>query len=220
MGAAITESCYHLQLLFYTAVLLVAIFACWPREKIWDPLLPGKCVDPIAILIASSAINCATDIVILVLPIVMVWRLQMSKHRKWSVSAIFATGAFACVCSLMRVVSAVRLIGDQDLTYDLVVQSLWANGEVGSGIVAGCMLSMPQLFRHLMPKFKSFYGSRKTTQTPRAPQKLSNPGDPWTQSSSPSYVKGMSRSEYLELEETGSRPPNASRSATDTIEMP
>ena len=40
----------------------------------------------------------------------------MSKNKKWGITAIFATGAFACVCSYVRIVCDIRLIGDQDLT--------------------------------------------------------------------------------------------------------
>ena len=39
-----------------------------------------------------------SDFTILLLPIVEVWRLQMSKHRKIGVSAVFATGLLYVCC--------------------------------------------------------------------------------------------------------------------------
>ena len=153
-------------LLFYIAVIFVVVFACWPREKIWDPLVPGKCLNAPAVLITTSAINAATDLVILFLPIVSVWKLQMSSHKKWGVSAIFAAGSFAVICSIMRVVNSVYLLGKKDLTYLLTDQGLWANGELGSGIIAGCMMSLPQFYRSVVPKMVSWTSwnswSRKT----------------------------------------------------------
>ena len=149
--------------LFYTAVIFIVVFACWPREKIWDPLVPGKCLNATDVLITTSAINAATDFVILFLPIVSVWRLQMSKHKKWGVSMIFACGSFAVICSIMRFVNSVQLIGKKDLTYLLVDQGLWANGELGSGIIAGCMMSLPQFYRSIVPKLAS-----RVSRTPRS----------------------------------------------------
>ena len=80
------------NVLFYIAVALVTIFQCTPREKIWQPFLPGKCVNFNAILIAGAAINVASDFAILALPIGSVWRLQMALRNKVGISAIFAVG--------------------------------------------------------------------------------------------------------------------------------
>ena len=39
-----------------------------------------------------------------------------------------------------------------DLAYKLVEKGQRVNGEIGSAIVAGCMLSIRQFFHHMMPK--------------------------------------------------------------------
>lgn len=142
----------------------------------------------------------------------------MSRNKKWGVSAIFATGAFACICSIMRVVSSVRLIGERDLTYGLVDQGLWANGEVGSGIVAGCMLSLPQLFHHVVPKVKSLYQSKTTIQTSIGRNKLSNPSNQSARTSMPFEFATVLRADYLELEERGFKTPPVSVRGTDGTE--
>ena len=196
-------------LLFYISVIFVVVFACWPREKIWDPLVPGKCVSAPAVLVTTSAINAATDLVILFLPIVSVWKLQMGTNKKWGVSAIFAAGSFAVICSIMRVVNSVYLLGKKDLTYLLTDQGLWANGELGSGIIAGCMMSLPQFYRHLAPKMVSWTSwnswSRKTPGI-----NSSSPSEGIKAPSSTGHLSSFSptdasmnrtRRDYIELEE-------------------
>jgi hypothetical protein len=68
------------------------IFQCHPREKIWNPLIPGSCVDVRASFIFTASVNLVSDIMLLVLPIYFVLQLQMSLNRKIGISAIFASG--------------------------------------------------------------------------------------------------------------------------------
>ena len=79
------------NLLFYGSFMFVAIFACSPRRRFWNPLVPGHCVDIDGINIATSVINSASDLVLLILPIACVFTLQMTLRKKIGVSAVFAT---------------------------------------------------------------------------------------------------------------------------------
>lgn len=80
------------NLLFYLAVMLVQIMSCLPRKKIWDPLVPGTCVDLADVLISGAVINVVSDFSMLILPIAKVWQLQITTARKWGISAVFGTG--------------------------------------------------------------------------------------------------------------------------------
>lgn len=81
------------NLLFYTAIFFVAVFVCNPRAKFWSPTTPGTCVDINSVNIITSVINAVSDLVLLLLPIICVWKLQMNLRKKLGVSAIFATAA-------------------------------------------------------------------------------------------------------------------------------
>ena len=79
------------NLIFYTAIMFAAIFVCSPRHKFWEPMVPGTCVNIDTVNIITSVINACSDLVLLLLPIVCVWQLQMSMRKKMGVSAVFAT---------------------------------------------------------------------------------------------------------------------------------
>ena len=81
------------NLLFYAAIMFVAIFICTPRDKFWHPTVPGRCVDINSVNVITSVINAASDLVLLTLPIICVLKLQMDSKRKFGVSAVFATAA-------------------------------------------------------------------------------------------------------------------------------
>lgn len=79
--------------LFYTAVFFTALFSCTPREKIWNPLLPGKkCVNNLSLIYSTAVINVVYDVVVLLLPVPSIWRLHISLRKKFGIVLLFATG--------------------------------------------------------------------------------------------------------------------------------
>ena len=77
----------------YLVETVFEIDICTPREKIWNPLLDtGHCFDFYATFQATGIFNVISDFAILILPMLSVWKLQMSFKRKILMTAIFATG--------------------------------------------------------------------------------------------------------------------------------
>ena len=77
---------------YYTVAVIMEIAQCTPREKIWDPLVDGTCVDNNTLVIITGAFNVVIDILIFALPIYAILRLKIAIKRKVGISAIFATG--------------------------------------------------------------------------------------------------------------------------------
>ncbi|KAL9608797.1 MAG: hypothetical protein Q9167_006384 [Letrouitia subvulpina] len=156
----------HLNIWFnlatYTGIFFAIIFSCVPREKIWNPLVSGHCVNHHAILIAGGVINVISDFCILFIPIRQVWQLQMSQKRKIGVSAIFAIGLLACVSSILRLAYSIKFTGTQDLTYHMVPLAVTTVAEIASGIMSGCLPYVPHFFRHAVPKFTSILASYRS----------------------------------------------------------
>ena len=61
-------------------------------EAIWNPSIDHTCHNVNAALVALSAVNVATEVVILALPIPQLWHLHISFTRKLQLIAIFLTG--------------------------------------------------------------------------------------------------------------------------------
>ena len=77
---------------FFLLQFVLVMFQCIPRRKIWEPFLPGHCIDWRLDLIITSVFNLISDLIVLLLPFVWIWRLHMSWRRKIGVSAIFMIG--------------------------------------------------------------------------------------------------------------------------------
>ena len=81
-----------LNTVYFTINMFFEIFACVPRESIWNPSVPGRCINLGLLFITSAAINLGEDIIILVLPISWILKLQVNLRRRIGISVVYATG--------------------------------------------------------------------------------------------------------------------------------
>lgn len=70
-------------------VLFLAVFQCHPVALQWDQSLEGTCIDRVAYYRAIGPPNTVHDVVMVVVPAVMIWKTQTSKHQKIALSTIF-----------------------------------------------------------------------------------------------------------------------------------
>lgn len=78
---------------WYITNIFLQALQCSPRAKIWKPLLPGHCFTSFFTLsFINTILNVVSDIAMLVMPILWVWKLQMTRKRKLGISLIFASG--------------------------------------------------------------------------------------------------------------------------------
>lgn len=56
-------------------------------------LSSGSCSGPLQICVTIAGINGVTDIVIYLIPIAIIWNLQLSKEKKLGVIIIFTLGS-------------------------------------------------------------------------------------------------------------------------------
>ncbi|KAI4671176.1 uncharacterized protein J4E88_009209 [Alternaria novae-zelandiae] len=87
------DYCLLLAWVFAIPVQLL-IISCKPFAKNIDvTITEGQCLNKAALYIATGVLNIITDIMVIILPIPMVLRLQMSRERKIMVIGIFSVGS-------------------------------------------------------------------------------------------------------------------------------
>lgn len=75
-------------------VMFPLIFACTPVQKTWNlAIMEGACINRTPVFIATAVLNMVTDISILVLPIPMIVKLQMSRAKKVGLICMFGVGS-------------------------------------------------------------------------------------------------------------------------------
>ena len=76
------------------AIIFALIFPCHPIAKNWDvKITTGMCINRASIYTATAAVNIATDVTMLTLPIPVLAKLQMPLIQKIGVAFIFAVGS-------------------------------------------------------------------------------------------------------------------------------
>lgn len=75
---------------FYIAIIFLTVFACNPRDKLWNPLiLTGHCLNSLKVNSIGGGFNVVIDFVILLLPQFEIWKLHTTPKKRAAVSAVF-----------------------------------------------------------------------------------------------------------------------------------
>ena len=77
---------------WWVAIDLLAIFSCVPPKKSWLPKTPGHCLSSHNGQLGATIPNVIIDVLLLVLPIPMLWRLHISTGRKMGLVGVFTAG--------------------------------------------------------------------------------------------------------------------------------
>ena len=75
------------------SVVLEGLLICRPLAYYWDPLLEHTCGNTEAAYLAAHVINLVTDISVIVLPMPVLWNLNMRASKKLGISIMFGGGA-------------------------------------------------------------------------------------------------------------------------------
>lgn len=79
----------------YSVAIIMTCLRCRPTTKIWQPWLDGHCSDlstQKSTDVATSFINLALDVVILLLPQPIIWRLNVTRQRRIGLVLVFSLG--------------------------------------------------------------------------------------------------------------------------------
>ena len=99
-----------LVVLWFLASVIPGTFRCHRIDDMWNPIIVSSpderhyCISNSAYYISTSAFNVALDVWILVLPLSIVWTLQLSGRRKVGLSAIFLLGGLYVSRALLMAV--------------------------------------------------------------------------------------------------------------------
>lgn len=93
----------NLRWLFLTAIIIVAMWGtsqaimpfiqCIPLKGVWDPRVKAKCTpNTLTLWFFNGVFNIVTDIVIMILPLPIIWKLELPRSQKFILIGIFCLG--------------------------------------------------------------------------------------------------------------------------------
>lgn len=81
-----------LLVLYYVATVIAKIWECVPRSRAWDQSVPGHCIDALMLVNVDGIFNTLTDFILVIMPLRMVWNLNMKVTKKVHVVPAFTFG--------------------------------------------------------------------------------------------------------------------------------
>ena len=110
----------------YTVMFFTNVFACTPRAKIIDPTVAGTCIPQNSLIVASSTVNVASDVLILLFTVWGIGRLQLSGRRQTIVAVAFSIGSFACIASVCRLAFGIQVDKNHNYTQTIFPVHMWS----------------------------------------------------------------------------------------------
>ncbi|KAI9651934.1 MAG: hypothetical protein M1831_007476 [Alyxoria varia] len=179
------------------SIEFVLIFQCRPARGAWDKTLNAKCIDTKALYAAQSVPTIVFDVVILMMPMPLVWRLQSNWKAKVGVTSMFLMGGLVTIISIIRFYYALNS-DYSDATYNLFSLSAWSEAEPPVGLVSACLPTYGPLIRRLTGKIRSsvpgqgYSGSGSKVLDGSGPQQM--PGG-----ATKSWVTGNNNDQFVPL---------------------
>ena len=75
------------------AIISGYTWECRPIQKAWDTMVPGTCIDMKKMWLGNAIPNILTDIVIIIIPLPLVWKLHLPRFHRFLLCGVFLTGA-------------------------------------------------------------------------------------------------------------------------------
>ena len=80
-------------IIYCAIVILEAFLICRPLAFFWNKTIEGSCGNEQAIFLSTGILNLMIDVMVVILPMPMLWGLQMKVAKKIALTGIFGLGA-------------------------------------------------------------------------------------------------------------------------------
>lgn len=148
--------------LCYVQIVIVSVYGVWlffssilncvPIARNWDKTVQGKCLPTTPLWLTNAALNIATDIIIVLLPMPVISSLTLPLKQKLWLAIVFAFGLLVCVVSILRLDSLYLGSKTTDPTWDFVGVAIWSSVELNTAVICTYLPTLKPLVSRLFPR--------------------------------------------------------------------
>jgi hypothetical protein len=84
------------------AYIITLFFACRPLSAMWSSELHPQCLNPGHFLLAASILITILELIVALLPIPVVFSLEMDRNQQWSVACLLSMGLLTTMTGAVR----------------------------------------------------------------------------------------------------------------------
>ncbi|KAL9055446.1 MAG: hypothetical protein Q9162_003544 [Coniocarpon cinnabarinum] len=140
-------------------LVFLIFFQCSPPQALWDKSIQGTCsLSDVNLYygIAGGAWNAATDLVLAVYPISIIYRLQMRLRLKLGLCILMGIGLFTAICSIVKTCQFKRVEATQDPTWAITPLILWGISEMWVILITASVAPLWPLIRQVAERIDTF----------------------------------------------------------------
>ncbi|RAL07156.1 uncharacterized protein BO97DRAFT_266420 [Aspergillus homomorphus CBS 101889] len=147
--------------------LIFILINCVPVDAAWneEALKNGGHCQPSHVLAdvyyACTAVNILTDWVTALLPVPLLWNVQINRNTKISIVGLMGLGIFASMSACVRLKYTVAVTAQSDYLFGLANVVIWGFAENAIGMIVGNIATLRPLFRILRDRKTSDYKNYK-----------------------------------------------------------
>ncbi|CAK96465.1 hypothetical protein AAWM_06691 [Aspergillus awamori] len=195
---------YGAVFVYYVFFLSFFMTQCHPISYGWNPVPGGYCKSVMLEEILSIALNMGLDTVIALLPMPLLWKVQMPFRNKLTISVMFAMGLFVVGVMAWRMAITLMPSTQTDFVHGLYLVGLVSFMELWFSMIIVSLPTVAPLFRrYVEPFYKTLTGRSNSNTNPRRLKEAQH-----TIGSEPGQAKRSKSWQledgYLELDDTES----------------
>jgi hypothetical protein len=95
---------------YYLTMMVIKIRICTATAGSWNPQIQSTCFNEPALFLADTLMSVVTDFLVLLIPLPLIWKLNLPLKKRLKVIALLCTGAIAAATSIIQLV--LWFIGD------------------------------------------------------------------------------------------------------------
>ncbi|KAI0458665.1 hypothetical protein F5B21DRAFT_401549 [Xylaria acuta] len=139
----------------------IVIFQCSPASYFWQRMregASGSCDHARAVQAATlvwGSFAAAMDLMLGLLPIAILWHVRINRQSKVGIAAILSFGIIAGIALIIRLIYIMQNGPASNKVYGTLAVSISAIIELALGIIAGCIATLPPLFKRMGLQFGS-----------------------------------------------------------------
>jgi hypothetical protein len=160
---------------YIVVAFFTGVFQCNPIPKSYITSIPGTCIANVYFFIFNAAFGTATDLIVLILPFPLLWKLKLRLGQKLALVPIFGLGVFIVTISSFRLASLASRIAS-DVTYDLM-SIVWTLAEMNIAIICTSLPTVRVLLARMFPKQ---FGSSSTKKSGQHSYDSKNANGKWS----------------------------------------
>ncbi|KAH6721874.1 hypothetical protein BKA61DRAFT_650523 [Leptodontidium sp. MPI-SDFR-AT-0119] len=140
--------------LYYAASTISKIWICTPIGAFWNPSIRVSCINTVLLFRIDNYVSVITDALICILPVPLMWSIQMTTKKKIGIGLLLGAGGLATACSGTRLIYT-SIVDKPDATLGAMVFKMLASSEIAIALACACIPSFNALFSRMSAKSKA-----------------------------------------------------------------